>query len=195
MLITVTAPSGVGKTRLIAELQKILPTALLLESVTTRMPRVSDLEGEYTYASEDRFRQLANNGEFLWNSPVQPHGHSRYNTRKRVIDQALHDDDHYYLGSLVPDVLPALHIYVGTRGHESRIRSLYLLLEDGKEQERRIRERGGDVSDLQKRLESKEWNKLAYTAAYPLRIIDASKPAEQVAEEALEYITSYTPAT
>jgi len=66
LLLVISGPSGVGKGTICRELQKLDPTIYLSVSVTTRPPREGEKEGkDYYFVSEDRFRELMEQGELL----------------------------------------------------------------------------------------------------------------------------------
>ncbi len=66
LLLVISGPSGVGKGTICRELQKLDHTIYLSVSVTTRPPREGEKEGkDYYFVSEDRFRELMEQGELL----------------------------------------------------------------------------------------------------------------------------------
>lgn len=66
LLLVISGPSGVGKGTICRELRKLDPTIYLSVSVTTRPPREGEKEGkDYYFVSEDRFRELMEQGELL----------------------------------------------------------------------------------------------------------------------------------
>lgn len=87
MLVTITGPSGVGKTTLYNNLRRERGFRPLV-STTSRAPRASDEEG-FEYVSDEQFDALEKDGVFLW--VVHPHG-KKYGTRKIRIDEALTRD-------------------------------------------------------------------------------------------------------
>lgn len=65
-LITVTAPSGAGKTTLVRELLRRDPGLRLSVSYTTRAPREGEENGrEYHFVGTDCFLEMCNNNEFV----------------------------------------------------------------------------------------------------------------------------------
>jgi guanylate kinase len=72
-LFIVCAPSGAGKTTLVAALLKADPGIRLSVSYTTRNPRAGEIDGrEYHFVSEQKFQEMAAAGAFL--ESAQVHG-------------------------------------------------------------------------------------------------------------------------
>ena len=87
LLIVITAPSGAGKSSLIAAALKADPALRLSVSYTTRAPRRGELDGrEYRFVSETVFLQMLERGEFLESAEV--HGF-RYGTSDAAINREL----------------------------------------------------------------------------------------------------------
>jgi guanylate kinase len=77
-LFIVSAPSGAGKTSLVAELLKNEPLVRKSVSYTTRPPRPGEQDGrEYHFVSPETFESMVQRGEFLESAHV--HG-NRYGT-------------------------------------------------------------------------------------------------------------------
>ena len=84
-LFIVCAPSGAGKTSLVAELLKIDPKIKLSVSYTTRNPRPGEVNGrEYHFVTAEQFEQMVERGEFLESALV--HG-NRYGTSQPWINE------------------------------------------------------------------------------------------------------------
>jgi len=87
LLFIVAAPSGAGKSSLIAALLKDDPKLALSVSYTTRAPRSGELDGrEYHFVDEKTFLAMLERGEFLESAEV--HG-NRYGTSQTVIREVL----------------------------------------------------------------------------------------------------------
>jgi guanylate kinase len=83
-LFIVCAPSGAGKTSLVAALLNRDPRVRLSVSFTTRAPRPGELDGrEYHFIDENRFQAMVEGGEFLESAAV--HG-NRYGTSQAWIE-------------------------------------------------------------------------------------------------------------
>jgi guanylate kinase len=83
-LFIVCAPSGAGKTSLVAALLHRDPRVRLSVSFTTRAPRPGEVNGrEYHFIDEDRFQAMVEGGEFLESAEV--HG-NRYGTSQAWIE-------------------------------------------------------------------------------------------------------------
>lgn len=68
LLVTLTGRPGVGKTTLARGLLSLFEKEgmTLLTSTTTRIPRASDLPGEYEYVSPECFKDIERAGGFAW---------------------------------------------------------------------------------------------------------------------------------
>lgn len=65
-LIVVTGPSGVGKGTIVQALLQRHPKLFLSVSMTTRAPRLGEIEGQqYYFVTRDRFETMIRAGEFL----------------------------------------------------------------------------------------------------------------------------------
>lgn len=66
VLFTITAPSGAGKTSLVAKLTAADPNIKVSVSHTTRSQRPGEKDGvDYHFVDKDRFMKLLNAGDFL----------------------------------------------------------------------------------------------------------------------------------
>lgn len=86
-LFIISAPSGAGKTSLVKALLKSGLNLSLSISHTTRPPRSGEVNGrDYHFVSEDTFRKMLVNGEFLESAEVYG---NLYGTSQKWIDQAV----------------------------------------------------------------------------------------------------------
>ena len=86
LLFVITAPSGAGKSSLIAKLLADESGLSLSVSYTTRPPRPGEQDGrEYHFVDLPAFEAMLERGEFL--ESAQVHGH-HYGTSQKVIDEA-----------------------------------------------------------------------------------------------------------
>lgn len=87
LLFVVTAPSGAGKSSLIAAVMQDEPQLQLSVSHTTRAPRAGEVDArEYHFVDDATFIAMLGRGEFLESAEV--HGH-RYGTSQKVVGAAL----------------------------------------------------------------------------------------------------------
>ena len=85
-LFTVSAPSGAGKSSLIAALLKADPTIKLSISTTTRNPRPDEVDGrEYHFTTVDAFKASIDKGEFMEYAIV--HGNYYGTSKAKVLEQ------------------------------------------------------------------------------------------------------------
>ncbi len=83
-LYTIVAPSGAGKSSLVAALLERDPTIRLSVSTTTRPPRPGEVPGcEYHFVNRETFETLIGEGEFLEYAEVYG---NLYGTSKRWIE-------------------------------------------------------------------------------------------------------------
>ena len=89
-LFVVVAPSGAGKTSLVAELLKREPRIRLSISYTTRAPREGEAHGrEYHFVSREAFEKMIASGDFLEHANVYG---NYYGTSRRWIEGELAGD-------------------------------------------------------------------------------------------------------
>jgi guanylate kinase len=89
-LFTVVAPSGAGKTSLVAALLEHEPNLHLSVSYTTRAPREGEQDGrEYHFVPRDRFEEMIASADFLEHAEVYG---NYYGTSRRWIEQQLEED-------------------------------------------------------------------------------------------------------
>ncbi len=144
-LITISAPSGAGKTTICRSLQKRTDMKFSV-SCTTREKRNYEVDGvDYYFITEDEFRTRLVNHKFVETENV--HGHM-YGTLKKTIDYAITSNE---LLLFEVDVKGAMSIKSLFPDHTVTIFILPPNLEDLKE---RLIKRGTDSKErIKKRLE------------------------------------------
>lgn len=71
LLVVVTGPSGAGKDSVLARMRSLGRPYHFAVNATTRAPREGEVEGaDYYFVSEDRFREMVENGELLEHAVV-----------------------------------------------------------------------------------------------------------------------------
>lgn len=91
-LFIVSAPSGAGKTTLVAALLKADPQVRKSVSYTTRAPRSGEIDGrEYHFVPAAKFESMLKCGDFLETAHV--HGNRYGTSRKWVSDQTAQGHD------------------------------------------------------------------------------------------------------
>ena len=86
ILFIVSAPSGAGKTSLVAALIQAEPTVKLSISHTTRPPRASEVDGrDYHFVAAAEFERMLEAGAFLESATI--YGHQYGTSQQWVTDQ------------------------------------------------------------------------------------------------------------
>src|SRR5277367_2579980 len=94
-LYVVSAPSGAGKTSLVKALMEREPRIRFSVSYTTRKPRPNEIPGrDYHFVSDERFDDMAANGEFLEQAQVFD---NCYGTGVRAVEEALANSEQLLL--------------------------------------------------------------------------------------------------
>ena len=89
MLLLISGPSGTGKGTLYERLLKEDPSMSFSVSVTTRQPRLGEVDGvHYHFVTEDAYDELLRQDAFLEHASV--HGH-RYGTLKGPVEEAIEE--------------------------------------------------------------------------------------------------------
>jgi guanylate kinase len=138
-LLVVVAPSGAGKTSLVAELLRREPNIKLSISYTTRPPREGEAHGrEYHFISRDEFERMIESGDFLEHANVYG---NYYGTSRRWIETELAGDH---------DVLLEID-WQGARQVRAlfpRMVGIFILPPSLSELKRRLESRGKDAPEV-----------------------------------------------
>lgn len=87
-LIVVAGPTAVGKGTVVARIRELHPEVRFSVSATTREPRPGEIDGvHYFFVSESEFDRLVAENQMLEWAVV--HGHNRYGTPRKPIEDAL----------------------------------------------------------------------------------------------------------
>jgi guanylate kinase len=145
LVLIVSGPSGSGKSTLVAKLLE-LPGTLLSVSCTTRKPRPTESDGKwYNFISEDRFRQMIAEGEFL--EYAQVFGRNWYGTPRRWLDEARANGKDLVLEIDVQGAIQVKKKLVDAV-------AIFILPPSRQDLEKRIRARGQDSEEeISRRLE------------------------------------------
>ena len=164
MLYIVSAPSGAGKTSLVAALLESIDDVEVSVSHTTRSPRVGEVEGKhYHFVSAETFLGMIEDGQLLEHAKVFD---NFYGTARASID-----------GRLDAGVDVILEIdWQGARQVRAAVpdaHSIFILPPSREELERRLRDRGQDTEAvIQRRLRDAE-SDCAHFREYDHTVVNA----------------------
>ena len=141
LLFIVSAPSGTGKTTLVAQLVKTVPELVVSRSYTSRPPRPGEADGvDYNFVDDDRFTALVDAGGLLEWATVFGR---RYGTGREETERQRRAGRDVVL---VIDVQGARQV----RGHCPDAIAIFVLPPSFHVLEQRLRQRsGGDVGEQQ----------------------------------------------
>ena len=95
MLLIISGPSGTGKGTLVKKLMENDPTFRFSCSVTTRKPRVGEIEGiHYYFVTDEEYDRLLAENAFLEHATV--HG-NRYGTLRKPVEEMMQKGDNVLL--------------------------------------------------------------------------------------------------
>ncbi len=184
MILSLTGPSGVGKTTLLHNLLRTLPNAHPLESITTRAPRSSDEPGEYRYVERGQFEAMESEGVFLWTAHSDT---NRYGTRKVIVDSALGSG--MYIPILVMQVISILYSYADRVHKKNELRLIYIHMNDEEELRKRLQERGDSAQSIERRIkECRSWHTDAKASGVPFLFLEGSLSREKLLEQSVAYM-------
>lgn len=164
-IVTLSGPSGAGKTTIAEELLRRNPDWKIVTSLTSRDPRVSDLPGEYRCnVSQAEFRKREQFGEFIW--LVSVHG-NRYGTLYHSINRA-QDAGHISLMLLTPNVISILLNYA--RG---KVLPFFIVPPGEQVLRKRLKKRGEEDRAITKRItDCARWTEEARASGIPYIFIE-----------------------
>ncbi len=154
----ISGPSGVGKGTVCARLVEAHPNIRVPVSMTTRAPRVGEIDGvSYRFVSEAEFLAAEARGELLESAVV--HGRHRYGTPKDGVVEALAAGQHVVLEI---DIQGARQV----KANHPQAQLVFLAPPSWDELRRRLIGRGTeDAEAVTRRLASAEWELAAQAEA------------------------------
>lgn len=162
-LYAVAAPSGGGKTSLIAALLRLDDHLRLSVSHTTRPPRNGEVDGQhYYFVSDAEFDQLVAEDAFLEHARVYDH---RYGTGREQVQRHL---DQGFDVMLDIDWQGAAQI----RRSFPQCRSIFILPPSLEELHRRLLSRGQDSADIIERRMQKARSELSHAREFDYLIVN-----------------------
>jgi guanylate kinase len=163
LLFVVTAPSGAGKSSLIARLLEDERGLALSVSYTTRAPRPGERDGrEYHFVDLPAFEAMLERGEFLESAEV--HGH-RYGTSQKVIEEVRSSGRDLLLEIDWQGAAQVRRLYPESIG-------IFILPPSMAELERRLRARAQDSEDTIRRRLRNAAEEMSHAAEFKYAIIN-----------------------
>ncbi|MFA6006997.1 MAG: hypothetical protein WC764_04720 [Candidatus Paceibacterota bacterium] len=186
IIVSVTGPTGSGKTSIARGVLKERACAFMVQSHTTRDPRPSDLPGEYSYDTPDEYAHLYMTGSFLWTAK---HGSTCYGTTPEIIRSAYEPTEALGIMILVPEVIPLLWQFLGKIGKGASYKPFFIVPPERAVLEGRLRARGDKVEEIALRLdEAQNWYRDAKLSGIPYTYIRNDGAIETAVNEILKSI-------
>ena len=164
LMLVLSSPSGAGKTTISRRLLESDPTITLSVSATTRPKRPREVEGrDYFFVSEDRFRAMIENDEFLEHALVFEH---RYGTPRHAIEAALEQGR-----DVLFDIDWQGTQQVSEKAPNDLVR-VFILPPSTEELERRLRQRAEDPEDVVRHRMSKAADEMSHWPEYDYIVVN-----------------------
>ena len=177
LLIVITAPSGAGKSSLIAAALKADPALRLSVSYTTRAPRPGEQDGrEYHFVDEKTFVSMLGRAEFLESAEV--HGY-RYGTSEVAINRELAARHDLILEIDWQGAQQVRRLYPDCIG-------IFILPPSIEELERRMQKRGQDAEAVIRRRMAVAKDEISHSPEFDYAII--SKDFDEASQDLLAII-------
>jgi len=177
LLIVITAPSGAGKSSLIAAALKADPALRLSVSYTTRAPRPGEQDGrEYHFVDEKTFVSMLGRAEFLESAEV--HGY-RYGTSEVAINRELAARHDLILEIDWQGAQQVRRLYPDCIG-------IFILPPSIEELERRMQKRGQDAEAVIRRRMAVAKDEISHSPEFDYAIIN--KDFDEASQDLLAII-------
>lgn len=177
LLVVITAPSGAGKSSLIAQALKGDARLRLSVSYTTRGPRRGEQDGrEYHFVSEKVFLEMLERGEFLESAEV--HGF-RYGTSQAAINRELAEKHDLILEIDWQGAQQVRRLFADCIG-------VFILPPSIDELERRMRKRGQDSEEVIRRRMAVAREEISHSPEFDYAIIN--KDFDEASQDLLAII-------
>ena len=154
MLLIISGPSGTGKGTLVKKLMENDPTFRFSCSVTTRKPRVGEIEGiHYYFVTDEEYDRLLAENAFLEHATV--HG-NRYGTLRKPVEEMMQKGDNVLLDidpqgaiSVMENASDYVSVFILPPSFEDlRVRLHTRNTDDPVEIERRLNNARGEVTKV-----------------------------------------------
>ncbi|CAN0121479.1 unnamed protein product [Phaeothamnion confervicola] len=163
LLVVITAPSGAGKSSLIAAALKADPHLRLSVSYTTRPPRPGEQDGrEYHFVDDKAFLGMLERGEFLESAEV--HG-NRYGTSEKAIGKVLAEKHDLILEIDWQGAQQVRRLFPDCIG-------IFILPPSIEELERRMQKRGQDSAEVIARRMAVARDEISHSPEFDYAIIN-----------------------
>ncbi len=184
-IVTITGASGVGKSTIVKKIMELRPDFKLIVSFTSRVPRPTDLPGEYECGVPST--AFEKKSMFLWVLPA--HGNT-YGTLFRSVNKSLSDKTQSMM-ILIPEAVEILHNYAESVCRGS-ILSFFVLSPPEEELRRRMRLRNEEEDLIKRRIKDcRKWYEDTKRSYIPYILISNDEPdvgVEEAARKILEYL-------
>lgn len=154
MLLIISGPSGAGKGTLVKKLMENDPTFRFSCSVTTRKPRVGEIEGiHYYFVTDEEYDRLLAEDAFLEHATV--HG-NRYGTLRKPVEEMMQNGENVLLDidpqgaiSVMENAADYVSVFILPPSFEDlRVRLHTRNTDDPVEIERRLKNARGEVTKV-----------------------------------------------
>lgn len=172
--ITITGPTGSGKSTIAKRLLEVMPCTHLVTSLTTRHQCDDDLPGEYMYVSKSDLDKIDGQNGYLWRVT---HGEFEYATPTLSVDKVLQREGSTGVMILVPEAVGWLREHIEqTRGEERKVLSLFIMPVPSSILVKRLRARPTWRKALKKMESESRWLSSARASGIPFTFINNSGP-------------------
>ncbi len=188
-ILTLSGPSGVGKTTIAKLLLAKNSHVKVVQSVTTRPPRQSDMYGEYRHVSPGEFETMDRRNTFLWTTE---YAGLRYGTRKESVAELFQDRHAIGVMFLVPDVLPILEGYLGNFPSLAHAHVKVFVTAPRTVLEQRLVVRRDDPKSVRRKLDqSSTWETLAKYARPKFHFVNNDRDSKETVAEVEELLSHH----